>query len=272
MEALYGFVALALGGAFIAIGADRFPRLTRVITVLGLLVIVGSLVWFSLLHPLAPVIAVGGLLLANWWLAFASTAWTPKPKPANTWALGVWADEMDALSSLGWLHRGTWVMDRGQAQPAFTIFERPRDSTRVGMIGTAPQGGVISIETLLDESRGLMITLRDRSVTLRPRWMFRQELTGSLDELIRAHDDALFWLQTHGIAPGGTVPGPALEFEEFTTERIHRDVKRRWLLWALRPVVRRLTPSTRRPLHEQQHLDRQIERYRAAIEREASLL
>lgn len=272
MEALYGAVALVLGGVFVAFAGDRYPRWTRVMTAFGLLAIFASLVWFSLLHPVAPVITVAALMSANWALAFGNTLWAVRTKPANSWAMSVWRNEMETLLDLGWRHLGTWVVDGGQTQPAFTIFERPHDGTRVGMIGTAPQGGVISIDTLLDDGRGLMVTLRDRSVALKPAWMFRQELPGSLDELIRAHDDALFLLQTRGITPGGTVPGPPLEFEQYTAARIHRHVVRRWWLWALRPIVRRLAPSTRQPLHEQRQLDGQIDRYQTAIHKEPSLL
>ena len=179
---------------------------------------------------------------------------------------------MELLRSLGWINRGTWIMELGTVSPAFTTFERPGDRTRVGMIGTAPQGGVISIDTLLDEGRGVLVTLRQRSTLLRPAWMFRQELGGPLTELIAAHDEALFFLQTQGVTPGGTVPGVALEFEKYSNRKLRRHVVRRWWLWALRPIFIRLTPSTRRRLFEQPRLQHQVERYRKAILREPRLI
>jgi hypothetical protein len=157
---------------------------------------------------------------------------------------------MGLLRSLGWIHRGTWIVDLGGVQPAFTAFERPGDRTRVGMMGTAPQGGVISIDTLLDEGRGVLITLRSGSSLLRPPWMFRQELKSPLNELIAARDEALFFLQTQGVTPGGTVPGDALEFEKYSNRKLRRHMFRRSWLWALRPVIVRLTTSTRRCLFE----------------------
>lgn len=272
MEALYGAIAAVLGGLCIAVFADRYPEATRAFVWFGGLLIAVALAWFAMLDPWAPVAIVGLFLLLNWMIALSHTTSSFRANPGTDWALGVWQEEAELLRSLGWLHRGTWSMDLGRVMPAFTVFERPGDRTRIGMMGTAPRGGIISIDTLLDEGRGVLITLRRESRLLRPRWMFRQELTGSLTELITAHDEAQFFLQTHGIAPGGTVPGAALEFEKYSNRKLRRHVIRRWWLWALRPVVIRLAPSTRRPLFEQAHLARQIERYRKAIRREAPLV
>lgn len=104
------------------------------------------------------------------------------------------------------------------------------------MLGTAPQGGVISIETMLDDSPGLMVTLRKKSTQLQPPWMFRQELPGlSLGELIRAHDESLFVLETRGIRASGYFEGSALEFDLATSTKQQRHTRKR--LW-LAPLLR----------------------------------
>ncbi len=272
MEALYGAIAAALGGTLISVFADRYPAATRAFVWFGVLLITVSLAWFALLNPWAPVIVVALVMLLNWGVAVSHTTSAFRAKPGTGWALGVWKEEADLLRSLGWIHRGTWIMDVGRAAAAFTVFERPSDRTRVGMMGTAPQGGVISIDTLLDEGRGVLITLQKGSRLLRPAWMLRQELDEPLTELIVAHDEALFWLQTLEVTPGGTVPGVPLEFEKYSNRKLRRHMFRRWWLWTLHPLLIRLTPSTQRRLSEQPHLARQIKRYRKAIQREPPLI
>jgi hypothetical protein len=272
VEVLYGAIAAALGGVFISVFADRYPVATRAFVWFGVLLITVSLAWFALLSLWAPVIVVALVMLLNWGVAVSHTTSADRAKPGTGWALGVWQEEAESLRSLGWIHRGTWILDVGRVTPAFTVFERPGDRTRVGMMGTAPYGGVISIDTLLDEGRGVLITLRNRSSLLRPPWMLRQELARPLSELIAAHDEALFLLEANGITAGGTVPGDALEFEKYSNRKLRRHMFRRWWLWALRPIVIRLARSTRRPLFEQIHTARQITRYGKAIDREPPLV
>ena len=272
VEVLYGAIAAALGGVFISVFADRYPATTRAFVWFGVLFITVSLAWFALLNPWAPVIVVALFMLLNWAVAVSHTTSADRAVPGTGWALGVWQEEAESLRSLGWIHRGTWIMDVGRVTPALTVFERPGDRTRVGMMGTAPQGGVISIDTLLDEGRGVLITLRNRSSLLRPPWMFRQELDESLAGLIVAHDEALFLLGTLEVTPGGTVPGVPLEFEKYSNRKLRRHMFRRWWLWTMLPLVIRLTPSTRRPLSEQLRLTRQIKRYRKAIRKEPPLI
>lgn len=272
MEALYGAIAAAFGGILISVFADRYPGAAQAFVWFGAVLITVALAWFALLDPWAPVVVVALFMLLNWAMAVSHTNSAFRAKPGTGWALGVWKEEADLLRSLGWIHRGTWIMDFGRVMPAFTVFERPGDRTRVGMMGTAPQGGVISIDTLLDEGRGVLITLRKGSSLLRPHWMFRQELNEPLTGLIGAHDEALFLLKSLEVTPGGTVPGVPLEFEKYSNRKLRRHMFRRWWLWALRPIVIRLTPSTRRRLADQPHVSRQITRYRKAILREPPLI
>ena len=101
--------------------------------------------------------------------------------------------------------------------------------------------------------------------------MFRQALDLPLDELIRVHDEALFRLRVAGVLPAPPFPGSGLDAERYGSRMLRDDVTRRWYLWALRPIVARVTNS-RRPLVDQEDLDRQVERYRSAITRSASTL
>jgi hypothetical protein len=270
-RATIGVVGVAIGVSLIAWGRDRFPRFTGIVDLAGLAVLVASVGWLVITAPLASIPIVFLFFLWNLMISWsgASTEW--KATPADERAALVWIEETNLLHSLGWDYLGTWILDLGQVRPALTALVRPHDGTRVGMMGTSATAGVVSVETLLDDGRGLMVTLRKKSSQLRPAWMFRQELEGELQELIRAHDEAVFLLQTKGVRPTPYFPGWMLAYEFYTNAKYRTDVRRRWWLYAVRPIARRMSASRRRPLTEQTDLDQQIERYVRAIEDEPPL-
>ena len=239
-------IAVAAGGAMAV--ADRFPRITRILVLFGTLALAVAAVYTSVEVPWLGLSLLGIFALGNMAHGYAATTSKFRVKPAPLRSLSVWAREVAELRALGWAHLGTWLLDGGQTQPVWAILRRPTDRTQAGMLATAAPGGVISIDTLLDDGRGLLVTLRGSSSSLRPHWMFRQEIKGaSLTEMVKHHDDALFYLQAHGVAPSDAVPGDALGFERYTTRKCRRHYKRRWWLWAIRPIARRFGPRTAGP-------------------------
>lgn len=266
-------IVIAIGvlatGAFMAM-ADRFPKLTMVLAIGGGIALAVALVVSVIAVPWLSLSLLGFFMLGNLAHAHAGTTSNFSPRPANRRAISVWAEEIRTLVGLGWDYRGTWLLDGGQTQPVWTVVERPTDGTHVGMFGTAAKGGVITFETLLDEGRGLLVTMPRPASSLRPPWMFRQEIKGaSLVEMVQHHDDALFYLQAHGIAPGTVMPSAPLDFDRFTNSKLRRHLKRRWWLWAIRPIALRFGPRTTRLLHEQVSIGRQVDQYRKAIESES---
>ena len=185
MEFAIGAVAVVLGSVLTAVGKDRFPRVIRVVRWLGLVILSAAVVWFASVSLWATVVAAGTLLLANWALAFFATTGNLRvgSDPAGL-RFRVWEGEAVLLEGLGWIRVGSWRLDLGQVQPVLTVLRR-QDGTRLGMMGTAAAGGTVSIDTLLDDGRGLLVTLRGASESLRPPWMLRQALSGDLEELIR---------------------------------------------------------------------------------------
>jgi hypothetical protein len=269
LDRLVGVVGVTAGVLLVAAGRDRFPRSERVLAGAGFVVLTAALGWLVVTTPWATLAVVAVFLAWNLAMSWAATTTRWNPIPADHRAEAVWQEEIGLVHSMGWDYLGSWVLDLGQVRPTFSSLRRRHDDTRIGMMGKAPTGGVVSIETRLDDGYGLLVTLRGRSSQLRPPWMFRQELRGSLEELIRAHDEALFLLGTRGISPAPRFLGSMLEFERFTTRKYRRDVRSRWFLYMLRPLILRLSASRRRPLHEQADLERQLERYGPAIAREA---
>lgn len=269
-EVLPRALGLALLALFMAFVPDRFPRLSWFVGAVGTVLIVGAFVYYSQRAPLVTALVGGSLVLVTWLTRYLAVVVKPRLKPATGQAIQVWADEMQLLDTLGWEYLDTWVVETGQSEPAFTAYERPLDGTRVGMVGTAPQGGVITLETLLDNGRGLVVTAWKRSATLRPHWMFRQVLRAPLHDLIRAHDEALLLLRTEGITPARLFGGDPLEFELYTSEKLRRYAIRYWWRWAF-PFSRLFAPSSKMPLANQSRLERQVARYREAIEREPAL-
>ena len=257
-----------LAGAAMAL-ADRFPRLTRAFVLFATLALAIAAVYASILVPWLGLYLLGIFVVGNMAHGYAATTSRFRVKPAPPGSLRVWAREVAELEAQGWTHAGTWLLDGGQTRPVWSIVRRPQDHTQVGMLGTAAPGGVITIDTILDDGRGLLVTLRGSSSALRPHWLFRQEIKGaSLTEMVKHHEDALFFLQAHGVVPSATVPAGALEFESYTTRKFRRHYKRRWWLWAIRPIARRLGARTTGPLHEQPSIAKQVEQYRAATESE----
>lgn len=261
MENVAGIVAVALGTLLFALGRDRFPRVARTATVVGLLVLIvglGMVFWTTPLVA-AGMISLFALLtfLLSW--VEASALW--KARPATQADVSGWSDVIELLVALDWIFTDAWILELGQAYPTFLSFERYPDGTRIGCVGRHANGGVITIETFLDDGEGMLVTMRGRSSTLRPPWMFRQELNLPLEELIRHHDEALFRLRMEGIEPAPPFPGDGLAFERHGSRKLRTHVTRRWYLWAIRPIALRLFPSRKRPLSDQEDLERQLRRY-----------
>lgn len=267
-----GLVVAVLAAGVVLTVADRIPKLTKVLVLLGAIVLLVAVVYSVLAVPALALPLVGIFIFGNLMHVIAGTTSRFRTKPADLRAESVWAEEVATVVSQGWEHRGTWIFDGGQTRPVWSIAVRPTDGTHVGMLGTAPHGGMVTVETLLDEGRGLLVTLRRPSSLVRPPWMFRQAIKGaSLTEMIRHHDDALFFLQAHGIRAGARVPGDPFEFERFTNGKLRRHVWRRWWLWAIRPIARRFGPRTTGPVHEQPAIGKQIEKYRKGTKAESTL-
>ena len=267
-QPVIGTVGLVLGTTLFALSRDRFPRAARTLIVVGLVVLLagfGLLVWVEPVRTLL----LGGLIIAlsvllSW--VEASALW--KALPAENQDISGWAGTVHLLTSMDWVFTEAWLLDLGQARPPFLSFERHPDGTKLNAVGRHERGGVITIETFLDDRQGMLVTVRKRTSQLRPPWMFRQVLDLPLEEMVRSHDEALFRLRVEGILPAPPFPGSGLDAERYGSRMVRRDITRRWYLWALRPIVARLT-SSRRPLAEQDDLDRQIERYRATLMRSA---
>lgn len=258
-------VGVAVGIAALAWARDRYPRFARTVEFLGALSLLAAIALVVITEPLLSALIGGVFVLVNLAQAWAGTSTKWKTEPAQARAAIVWSEQIELMVSLGWDHIDTVVIDLGQIRPAFSSLARPSDETRMNMVGTSAKGGLVSIETLLDEGRGLLVTMRKKSSQLKPKWLFRQELDLPLEELVRAHDEALFLLSTHGIRVSAEVPWDMLDFEFYTSQRYRRDVRQRWPLWAIRPIAVRLSPSRRRRLGEQTDLADQVEGYRNAI-------
>jgi hypothetical protein len=267
-EPVIGTVGLILGTTLFAFSRDRFPRVARTLSALGLVVMLagfGLLVWAE---PRISLLLGGLFVVVNFLLPWieASARW--KASPAENRDIGGWASTVHLLTSMGWVFTDAWVLDLGQVRPPFLSFERYPDGTKLNGVGRHERGGVITIETFLDDRQGMLVTVRKRSSHLRPPWMFRQVLDVPLEDLVRAHDDALFRLSVEGILPAPPFPGSGLDAERYGSRMVRADISRRWYLWVLRPIVARLT-STRRPLAEQEDFDRQVERYKTTLARSA---
>lgn len=271
IESVFGIVGMTLGAALFVSARDRFPRTARSVMTVGLILTTagfGVLVW---LRPVFTLALAGFLLVSNFLLSWLEATARWKAHPAEDRDIVGWANTIDLLTSLGWVFTDAWRLDLGQAMPPFLSFERHPDGTRVNAVGRHERGGVITIETFLDDRRGMLVTVRKRSTQLRPAWMFRQALDLTLEELVRAHDEALFRLRVDGILPAPPFPGSGLDAERHGSRMVRTDVTRRWYLWVFRPIVARMT-GDRAPLVEQKDLERQIERYRSAIAASAPTL
>lgn len=261
MENVAGVVAVALGTLLFALGRDRFPRAARAFTYLGLLVLIAGLGLLAWMMPLQAVGMIAFFALSTFLLSWleASARW--KARPATQGDVAGWQDVISLLVALDWIFTDAWILELGQANPTFLSFERFPDGTRIGCVGRHANGGVITIETFLDGGHGMLVTVRGRSSTLRPPWMFRQELSLPLEELIRHHDEALFRLRLEGIEPAPPFSGDGLAFERHGSRKLRTHVTRRWYLWAIRPIALRLFPSRKRPLSDQEDLERQLRKY-----------
>ena len=124
----------------------------------------------------------------------------------------------------------------------------------------------MEVESFLDDRRGIMTTIRGKSWALRAPFQFKQSLKdASLESLLRAHDDALYLLHTRRVRTARIEHDDPLEFIQVEQRMLRGFFKRRWWLFAIRPLVIFLAPSRRRPLHEQADFARQIERYDAVL-------
>lgn len=261
MENVAGIVGIAVGTLLFALGRDRFPRVARAVTILGLLALIGGLGLLAWTMPLVALGVIAVFAVITFMLSWleASARW--KALPATQGDVAGWHDVISLLVMLDWIFTDAWILELGQARPPFLSFERYPDGTRTACVGRHANGGVITIETFLDGGHGMLVTMRGRSSTLRPPWMFRQELNLGVEELIRHHDEALFRLRLEGIVPAPPFPGDGLDFERHGSRKLRSHVGSRWYLWAIRPIALRLSPSRRRPLSEQDDLERQLRRY-----------
>jgi hypothetical protein len=271
IESVISIAGLAVGTALFVFARARLPRIARAVMALGLLLMLagfGVLLW---LEPVKTLVVAGGIVVSSLMLSWLEAGAKWKAQPAESRDIGGWANTIELLTSMGWVFTDAWVLDLGQVRPPFLSFERYPDGTKVNAVGRHERGGALTIETFLDDRRGMLVTVRKRSSQLRPAWMFRQALDLPVDELVRAHDEALYRLRVAGIVPAPPFPGSGLDAERYGSRMLRGDVTRRWYLWALRPIVARVTNS-RRPLVDQEDLDRQIEQYRSAISRSTSTL
>lgn len=266
-----GAVGVTLGIALFVLAQDRFPRIARTLTFLGLVLMIlgfGLLVWVK---PVGSLLLAGLLLVVNFLLSWVEASARWKARPTENQDVGGWANTINLMVSMGWVFTDAWLLDLGQARPPFLSFERYPDGTKLNAVGLHERGGVVTIETFLDDRQGMLVTVRKRSTQLRPPWMFRQVLDLPLEEMVRSHDEALFRLRVEGILPAPPFPGSGLDAERYGSRMLRQDITRRWYLWVLRPVAARLTNS-RRPLAEQDDFDRQVELYRKTLARSASKL
>lgn len=271
IESVIGAVGVAVGTTVFVLAQDRFPRIARTVTFVGLLLMFvgfGLLVW---VEPVVSLLVAGLLLFVNFLLSWVEASARWKARPAENRDVGGWAHTIHLLTSMDWVFTDAWLLDLGQARPPFLSFERYPDGTKVNAVGLHERGGVVTIETFLDDRQGMLVTVRKRSSQLRPPWMFRQVLDLPLEEMVRSHDEALFRLRVEGILPAPPFPGSGLDAERHGSRMLRRDITSRWYLWAFRPIVARLTNS-RRPLAEQDDFDRQVERYGTTLARSASKL
>ena len=270
-EAAIGAVAVGLGTSVLVLARDRFPRSARVVLVSGLVVMVagiGALVWAE---PVRSLVIIGMLFVLMYLVSLleASARW--KAQSAAAGNIDGWAETIELVTAMGWVFTDAWVLDMGQVRPPFLSFERYPDGTRLNAVGRHERGGVVTIETFLDDRRGMLVTARKRSSQLRPPWMFRQVVARPIEEMVRIHDEALFRLGVAGIRSAPPFPGSGLDAERYGSRLLRRDITRRWYLWVLRPVVAWFV-NRRLPLTDQEDLERQIEGYRRAVGSSAEAL
>ncbi|HSJ27214.1 MAG TPA: hypothetical protein VLB67_03325, partial [Acidimicrobiia bacterium] len=163
LDRILAVVGVTVGVTVVALSRDRFPRVDRVLGAAGFLVLTAALGWLVVTTPWATMAVVAVFLAWNLALSWAATTTSWEPIPADQHAEAVWLEEIGLLHSMGWDYLGSWVLDLGQVRPTFTSLRRRHDDTRIGMMGKAAKGGIVSIETRLDDGNGLLVTLRGRS-------------------------------------------------------------------------------------------------------------
>jgi hypothetical protein len=245
---------------------DRLPLVPRIMNALGVALFFFFGAWAAIEAPVLLIAGIGAFVTLNVLNALLTTSQRLDGVPAHP---SVWLEPLADLRRTGWSHIGTWHMNLGGKVPEVAIYERPDDGARLMAIGTAAQGGIVEIQTLLDGGRGYLVTLNKKSHTVRPPWMFKQSLVGeSISELVRAHDGASQYLSVMGVTPSHFPSGDPLEATTAENRMLRRFFMHRWWLVAIQPVVVFLAPSRVRHLHEQADIDKQVRRYAEWISRE----
>lgn len=249
---------------------DRVPLIPRVLGVIMTGVFVFFAAWAALEAPTLLLVGLGAFLILNLFDGLLATSSRLDTVPAHPF---VWAEPLVDLRRSGWTHLGTWHLDVGGKRPELTIYQRPDDGTRLTALGTAPQGGIVEIQSLFDGGIGYLSTLNKRSRTIRPPWMFKQAFPdATVDELVRAHDEAAHYLEVMGATRVPFPEGDPVEAMRVEHRKIRSFVSSRWWLTAIQPLVVLLTPSRSRQLHQQADIERQVERYRAVLSSERTSL